>query len=217
MTNDGAPKCLLISIDAPAAAQEITDVLVLPNETSPEITIFQSSKGQWQAETHNDSYPLESGMKLNTSAGSWVFIAPESTELTQQARSGSEMEPANTTIVFHVSQDEEHVKMSALMASTLIDFGERSHHYLLLFLARLRLKDIQLGVADHEQGWIDKSLLSQQTGLDENHINLQIYRFRQQLYQAPNAALQLLNLVERRRGKIRFGQQNITIEGGGQA
>jgi hypothetical protein len=212
MTNDDPPKCMLIPIDAQAATQEVTDVLVLPNETTPEITIYQSSSGHWQAETHNDCCQLESGMKLDTSVGSWVFIAPESTELTQQAH--SESESVNAATIFQVSQDEEHVKMSALMASTLIDFGERTHHYLLLFLARLRLKDIQMGVAEPEQGWIDKTSLSQQTGLDENYINLQIYRFRQQLYQAPNVALQLLNLVERRRGKVRFGQQNITIQGG---
>ena len=96
----------------------------------------------------------------------------------------------------------------------MIDLGERTHHYLLLILARKRMEDQQSLAEENEHGWMDKLLICQQIGLDENHLNIHIYRFRKQLIKARPITMQLMQIIERRRGEIRLGLDTINITGG---
>ncbi|GAB2869731.1 hypothetical protein GCM10027277_43760 [Pseudoduganella ginsengisoli] len=91
------------------------------------------------------------------------------------------------------------------------DLGERAHHYNLLVLARLRLDDAQRGIDSASQGWVGMEQLSRMLGLDPCHINIHIHRARRQLAQALPPALRHIDVVERRRGELRFGPYGIHI------
>ncbi len=115
---------------------------------------------------------------------------------------------------FDVSQNEEHVALQIELQQQHINLGIRNHHYLLLLLARQYLNDHKKGLSKKECGWIDKDLLSSMLGQNENHINIQIYRFRKQLLKACPSAKQGPQFVERRTGEIRFSSEKIQIIGG---
>jgi len=213
--NDDAPKSMLVPIKSSSAAPvELEGIMVLPNENSPEITLYQAKNGEWVCENEAGVTSLESGVKVSTNDNSWYFVNADTFDSTKKAEQTDGNILASINLNFTVSKNEEHVSLCILFENKPIDLGERTHHYLLLILARKRMADHQSGLEDSEQGWIDKSLLSQQTGLDENYINIQIYRFRKQLIKAIPSAMQLIQIIERRRGELRFALKSVEINGG---
>ena len=213
--NDDAPKSMLISIESGSVPPvELEGIVVLPNENSPEITLYQAKNGEWVCENEAGVISLDSGVKVSTKDNSWYFVNADTFDSTKKAEQSDGNISTPINLNFTVSKNEEHVSLCILFENKPIDLGERTHHYLLLILARKRLTDHQSGLDDSEQGWIDKNLLSQQTGLDENYINIQIYRFRKQLIKAMPSAMQLLQIIERRRGELRFALKSVEINGG---
>jgi len=65
-----------------------------------------------------------------------------------------------------------------------------------------------------DQGWLDKEALGKMLKLSENHINIQIYRFRKQLISVSPQSLALPQAIERRSGEIRIACDSIEINGG---
>src|ERR1019366_7808090 len=61
---------------------------------------------------------------------------------------------ARLRLSFSVSLDEEHVELSVSSGGRVLYVGARPHHYLLLTLARQRLKDAVRGVPESEHGWL---------------------------------------------------------------
>ncbi len=212
--NDEAPQCMLVPLETGSSPIELNGIVVLPNDDSPEITLYQSPNGDWVCENESGVTTLEAGLKISTKDNNWYFVSADTFDSTKKAEKHPKTISDLIEVNFIVSKNEEHVSLSILFENILIDLGERTHHYLLLILARKRMADHQLGLDKSEQGWIDKNLLSQQVGLDENYINIQIYRFRKQLIKARPSAMQLLQIIERRRGELRFALTSVNINGG---
>lgn len=211
---DQAPKSLLVPLFDDSNPIELEGVIALPNEVLSDITLYQDTHSQWLVETQSGITQLESGDKVNSSLGTWVFIDADSVDSTERVGQIQANLQPQIKLNFKVSMNEEHVSLLIQFDQLQIDLGERAHHYLLLLLARKRYSDHQQGIDDCEQGWIDKDLLCQDTGLDEKHINLQIFRFRKQLIQANPSSMQLLQIIERRRGEIRCAISALSIIGG---
>lgn len=108
-------------------------------------------------------------------------------------------------IKFIVSLNEEHVTLSLSNGHCAIDLGERTHHYSLLVLARQRLRDAERGLDLSSQGWIEADQLSHSLGIDTSHLNIHIFRARNQFKQALYLLDSKHELIERRRCELRFG------------
>jgi hypothetical protein len=61
------------------------------------------------------------------------------------------------------------------------------------------------------QGWIPVGLLSKMIGLDQSHLNIQIFRARTQLAQALSDIFVSSTVIERRRGDVRLGSFRFQI------
>ncbi len=214
LQNDDEPKSLLCPINKNQVPIELDGMLVLPDPASPELTIYQLPNEEWVCENHSGLIKLTSGTKVSTNSDSWYFVDANTFEKTQQATHKGQESSLPIKVQFTVSKNEEHVSMSVTVGNIKLDLGERAHHYLMMYLARQRLADLQQGIEDSEQGWIDKDVLCQETGLDEKHINLHIYRFRKQLVQTQPSVQQLIQIIERRRGELRFAFTAVEIQGG---
>ncbi len=78
----------------------------------------------------------------------------------------------------------------------------RAYHYMLVTLARLRLKDTESAVA--ERGWVHREELCRMLAVDNNKLNVDIFRARKQL--AGMGVLGAAGLIERRAsGHVRMG------------
>lgn len=204
------PKSMLFLKGKHSHCIELNDLTVLPHNTHPEISIYRNSQSQWVMENQHEHIVLESGDLVTVDEQQWVFISPDDIDETKPVVQTPEEPPV---LNFAVSKDEEHVDLTIQFNQQNIQLGERVHHYLLLCLARKRISDQRLGINHQEQGWLEKEILSKMTGMDEKHINIQIYRFRKHILSIPNTA-HLLSLIERRRGQLRIATDSINVSGG---
>jgi hypothetical protein len=106
---------------------------------------------------------------------------------------------------FSVSSDEENVVLKLVRNNDVFDLGERTHHYLLMHLARVRVLHAADGLDDSDQGWIGTDQLSKDLGAESNHVNILIHRARKQFSDPTIDPLVSECLIERLRGKVRFG------------
>ena len=214
LLDDTPPKSMLIPESEGVEPIVLDDLVVLPNEEAPEVSLFLSPAGQWICESEAGVSILSNGDLVGTHDCVWRFVEARSVEQTIQIEAPLNSVGNDLKMCFEVSRNEEHVTMTIELGGETYDLGERNHHYLLLLLARKRLEDGAEDVEPGERGWIDKERLGKMLGQSETHINIQVYRFRKQLIKALPSTLILPQVIERRSGQIRFVYDNISIEGG---
>jgi len=214
LLNVDAPKTMLLAITKGLSDIVLDDIVALPSEVNPEVTIYVSPEGQWVCESQSGISYLKSGDRVGIKDSVWRFVeaAPEVETLVVAGALSAKVSSIQS--IFSVSQNEEHVSLRLIINDQELDLKQRTHHYLMLMLARKRLEDEDEGFQIEEQGWMDKAQLGRLMGLNETHINIQVYRFRKQLIKALPSNIELPQLIETRRGEIRFAAEVIKICGG---
>ncbi|NQZ13044.1 MAG: FHA domain-containing protein, partial [Algicola sp.] len=144
------PKSMLIPETPGTPLIVLENLVVLPDEQSPEITLYRNTDGFWLCEGANGTNVLVNGTRIGVLNNTWRFIEASGCAATVGAQGHSPDD--NIEVHFKVSQNEEHVTLSCKVGAQLFDLGERNHHYLLLLLARARLNDKAENLAEKEQG-----------------------------------------------------------------
>lgn len=207
-----SPACMLIPETAGTPLIILQNLVVLPNEQTPLLTLYQDADGLWYCEDIDGKRNIINGSKIGVLDNIWRFIEASGCAATIGAVGQTDND--NITVYFNVSQNEEHVSLSVKVGAQVFDLGERSHHYLLLLLARQRLSDKAAGISESERGWVGKEALIKALGMEETHINIQIYRLRKQIVDTLPQHLLLSHMIEKRRGYVRIVWDEIHIEGG---
>ena len=177
---------------------------LLPSSAAPELCVWQASPGLWMLEQNGETRALKDGDLLQVgSAGAHRFMAAAPLDDTQVAEIVREAEAP--WLVMRLSLDEEHARLEVKDGATSTDLGERSHHYCLATLARRRMADQDEGREPGAQGWLGSAELARMLGVDPTHLNIQIFRAREQLMTALPGVAPLSRLIERRRGELRIG------------
>jgi hypothetical protein len=210
--NTDAPHSMIVPQAINIPNIELNGIMMLPNEQSPQFMLYQSDLGYWMYESAAGISQLKNGDLLYTDQCNWLFIDATNQDETKIITQNDD-EPLNIVVDFNVSQNEEHVALKFLINGTSFDLGNRTHHYLLLLLARQRVADNAAGYSESEKGWIEKSQLSKNLGMEETHINTQIYRLKKQVLQALPLSTKQLQPIERRRGELRFAYDEVCING----
>jgi len=182
-------------------------LLGLPDPVAPLLMIFLARDG-WMVERAGEAVAVGDGEIVRIGGDAWKLYLPEPLPETVDSMAS----PAgidNIRLRFHVSRDEEYVELVALHGGRTIDLKARAHHYLLLMLARARLRDRTL--PDDRQGWVLQSDLLTMLRVDANHLHLDIYRLRRQFGEA--AIVNAARIIERRAGTraLRIGLARIEI------
>ncbi len=217
LVNDAPPRDTLVSLTAGVDDIELEDFHFVPNEENPVYLLHYSpERASWLASgpLANSQAAIERELKhgdeLHGEGCCWRFLAvgvEKPTAISPAcARSAEQFE-----FVFELSSDEEHTRLVLRDGDTGIDLGQRSHHYLLMHLARLRAEEATLGYDSTSQGWVDTDVLTRQLGLDLSHINILLFRARKQIASGTDTGLGADGLVERRKGQIRFGDIRFRI------
>ena len=178
---------------------------LLPSSETPELCIYQARPGLWMLEQNGETRALKDGDRLQVgSAGLHRYVAAAPMDDTQVAEIARE--PEAPWLVLRLSLDEEHASLEVKDGAGRTDLGERTHHYCLATLARRRLADQERGIEPGAQGWVGSAELSRMLGLDTAHLNIQIFRAREQLMTVLPGVSALSRLIERRRGELRLGE-----------
>jgi hypothetical protein len=185
--------------------------LALPGPEDPQLQIWPTQDGSWLVEDAQGRLPAEDRDVFHVAGARWRLYLPASVPQTAAAsRALVTMEDAE--LVVRHDRVEEHVtaELRPPVGKT-IDLGNRAHNAVLLELARVRLEDRAQGVDPAEEGWIHREQLSARMGLEENHVNIMIFRLRRQL--ADLGVTDAANVVERRArsGMLRIGSPSVSV------
>ena len=178
---------------------------LLPSSAAPELCIYQARPGLWMLEQNGETRALKDGDRVQMGdAGPHRFVAAAPMDDTQVAVIVRESDAP--WLVMRLSLDEEHARLEVKDGAASTDLGERTHHYCLATLARRRMADQERGLEPGAQGWLGSAELSRMLGLEAAHLNIQIFRAREQLMTALPGVAALSRLIERRRGELRIGE-----------
>ncbi|WP_069705047.1 FHA domain-containing protein [Burkholderia seminalis] len=182
-------------------------IVLAPNQTLPAraarpVTIVRSPAGEWLCDDTLPPRTLHDGDEVSSGDCTWCVTLVSRGSTMMLAAPADPALPGHL-LEFFVSRNEEHVRMLLHVRGGVVDLGERAHHYSLVTLARARAADMQAGYDAVSQGWIDLGRLAHMLGIDPSHVNVQIHRARSQFAALPG--LDASQLVERRRGSVRFG------------
>lgn len=217
-TGPTAPMLVLTDATAPVASGRRSPngasrlasdgLLVLPDDERPLVTLVEGRDGQWVLEGEDEARPIADGEIVIADGEPWVIDLPRG------AGSTIDASPAAPTLEsvglrFLVSRDEERVDITVVCPDKEIRLPSRSHHYLLVTLARARLADARKPPA--ERGFLACSELCRMLATDELRINVDVHRARKQF-----AAMGLrgaADIVDRRAGtgRIRLGVSRVEV------
>jgi hypothetical protein len=209
LVDDGAPTVLATAADGEVRLAE-HELLCLPSDEQPELTIFRELDGRWWLETDAGTRELGEVEDLIVSGRSWRVLSPKSLQRTFEA--GGARLLGEHELRFVVSRDGEHVELSLARGVVVTGLEHRSHQFLLLALARARLDDAsKAGLPAAEHGWIYREDLPRMLGIQPELIHLWIHRARKQLAQA--GILDAAGVVERRAGgtQLRIGVERLVV------
>jgi hypothetical protein len=179
-------------------------VLALPDEARPLLTVFQGAEGEWIGERDGQEEEVLDGDVVALDGEAWMLHLPRGHVATQEARATA------VALEFAVSPDEEAVELRVRIEAAERVLDARAHYYTLLTLARARLHDVTHG-RTARAGWRSVAELCHLLRCDENKLNVDIFRCRQDLGRCGLAAAS--SVVERRRTsrELRFRPEVVII------
>ncbi|WP_241292251.1 FHA domain-containing protein [Microbulbifer celer] len=215
------PENLLLDLHS-GEAQSLESYHLLPDEHDPIASLhFNPVNGVWIYELLDGSDTRETARIVNH--GSRIDCARDSWELFLGNSQGATTELAMKNLCISdfrlrltVSHHEEHVQLQLTKSDLTVDLAARSHNYLLLYLARARIRDLNRGIDVPDQGRVAIDLATRELGITVNHLNTQIFRARKQISNSLPDAIDTSSLVERRSHEMRLGCNQLDIFKGSQ-
>ncbi|MEZ4384843.1 MAG: FHA domain-containing protein [Nannocystaceae bacterium] len=192
----------------------VDELLCLPADDAPEITLYRDLDGRWWIEDATQTRELGDLAAVVAGGRSWQLFAPSSLPMTREVDGGARL--AAHELRFTVSCDGEHVELALAGPRGAVAIESRVHLALLLVLARARLSDAAR-LPESERGWVYREDLPRMLGVEPELINVWIHRARRQLARAKIA--DAAALVERRTAtnQLRIGAPHLRIEDRGAA
>lgn len=211
VVNLDAPDNLLLTLPPSLKYIPVQDYLLLPDNDDPKWVLYRDAEfDEWVCRPVDDELVDDSGgvvlkhMELiKIGDRFWQAFFPPALALTKDRNTYRSL--MDFSFEFDVSLDEEVVGLKLKKDEIEIDLGERVNFYLLLYLARHKIHDAEMKLPPKEQGWVRNDVLTKELGIDDSHLNIQIYRVRQQFSDALKDIEKLDVLLQRRRGSIRIG------------
>ena len=219
--NLAPPENLLIDINT-GESQKLETYHLLPDEHEPLASLhFNPINGVWVYELMDGSDNGETARvvthktRIDCAHNSWELFLGNSqsttTELSLHSLCVSEFR-----LRFSVSHHEEHIQLQLARNDMKVELAARTHNYLLLYLARARIRDMQKAIDPADQGWVAIDLATRELGITVNHLNTQIFRARKQIADCLPDAIDTSRLVERRAHEMRLGCDQLDIFKGSQ-
>lgn len=183
-------------------------LLLLPSEEAPVVTLFEGRDGQWMLESEGEARRLEARDTLRCDGDAWVVELPESSTSTLERPEGA---PSleQLALRFVVSRDEERVDLTVVCPERDHFLPSRSHHYMLVTLARARLADAS--AAPEERGFLERERLCRMLAMDELRLNVEVCRARKQF--ATLGVRGAASIIDRRSGtgRLRLGVERVEV------
>jgi len=215
MVDDSPPQAMVVPFDGGDPIVLSGDLLPLPSSDDPRATIYRTSEGGWALESPDDGTVALGHLQTFEAAGRvWRLSCAEMSTETLAAPGGpaeSGFRVGDLQLYFAVSQDEETVHLQVTCGTRDFDLGTRQFYYLLVTLARLRLKEKKEGLPEPSCGWQDQDDLARDPSMAPPQLNLAVFRIRDQF--ARIGVIDAAAIVERRprQRQLRIGTDRISV------
>lgn len=194
----------------PSTVEVADGFLSLPPGEEPELVLYEDARG-WVCERGEQVDPVEDQDVVRAGGVDWRLELPAPVaQTTDLAATTPSIDVLGLS--FAVSSDEEHVELVLDLPTGPIELAARAHHYTLLTLARLRMKDADdPQVSPAAAGWVHIEDLARMLAMDPAAVNVQIFRARKQLGAA--GVVGAARLVERRPDsrQLRLGVGRLSV------
>jgi len=209
LVEDGPPLAMAVPLDGGEPVLVEHGLLFLPDADAPQICIYQDG-ARWVSDPADGSAVRDGGL-VDAGERAWRLHLPHAIAATAAAPA-VHLWLRDLTLRFRVTPDEEHVQLLLDTAGGEYDLGARAHNYLLLTLARQRLRDREEGASSEEQGWVYHDELSQMLCIEPNVVYVHTCRARKALAKAGVA--DAYDIVERRHGsgRVRLAIDRFEVE-----
>jgi hypothetical protein len=187
------------------------DMLALPDLDNL-VAAVVGEGGAFRIEHDGDERPVADGEVVEVGPDRFTLSLPEAPLGTWDRETPSGASLADAVLHFRVSLDEEHVELTVQVGGRTHQLGSRSHHYLLLVLARLRLEEAaNPALLKTSQGWVAQESLVKMLGAREGALHTSVFRARAELSEL--GISDAAGVVERRKGsrQLRLGIARTTI------
>ena len=214
IVNLDPPNSFLKAINSNNESIDLKIELSLHNGNNSKLTFFQNKDQKWVMDDEVEETILIHKERYLINGASYQFIENEilsetllNTDITK-----------NACFQLLISIDEESITSKIKINDLELDLGNRVFNHLLLHLVRVKQQDLNSGLNDKLCGWVDmddlyealsKELLKE---VDAYYVNTLIHRLRKNLMNLPPYGFLFANIVERKKGKLRFGLANFEIE-----
>jgi hypothetical protein len=197
LADDAAPDVMAVPLDGSQPVLLDGDLLVLPSNDDPRVTIYRDANGAWVLEQPNELIlPIGNLQTFEVDRRTWRFCCNENVRTTSLGLPPEELEVRRIQLSFLVSRDEEHVQLHMTCGASSFDMGARSHNYLLLTLARRRLADAADRIDEASCGWIHQDDIAHDPTMAPPQLNIDVCRIRKQF--AAVGIVDAANIIERR-------------------
>ncbi|MBL8615541.1 MAG: FHA domain-containing protein [Deltaproteobacteria bacterium] len=169
------------------------NTLSLPDEDHPDCTVFLDEDNRWVADQDGEQRAVRDGELLFVGDTRWELILPSSYRDTVDI-SVTPPTLSDLHLKFYVSSNEEHVELKVELHGQEYDLGARTHHYVLLTLARVRAAARDPGAPT--AGWAYTDELAPRLRIETNTMNVNVHRIRQAFAKLPIEGG--ANIIERR-------------------
>jgi hypothetical protein len=213
MVDTSAPPAMAVPLDGGDPVPLDGDFIALPSNEDPRATIYRDQDGVWLLEQPDESSasPVVNLQTFEVAGRGWRFCCAEDLRTMTLAPAPAELEVRRLQLTFGVSLDEEHVELRVTSGVNSFDMGARAHNYLLLTLARRRLKDEAEALPETACGWIDQDELAHDPSMTPPQLNIDVFRIRKQFMAL--GVVDAANIIERRprTRQLRVGTANLTV------
>lgn len=210
---DDPPLMRLRQCEGQNIIEPVGELLVLPSEERPLLTIYQSQEGWFEEHDGEKRLLMDQCVVECENVRYFVEVPPAGAETAQTglARVGWWTCFDELKLHFEVSRDRESLTLEILSGSDTRVVANRAYHELLLVLAEERLAAVLAGVPEPEQGWLNTDELCRRVAGDISKINVDVFRARQQFDQL--GVVESHRIVERRptSRQLRLGTRDVTI------
>lgn len=199
------PAVMAVPVLGGPAVVEQGGLLALPSAEHPALTLFRAEDGGWFKDDEVSVEPISDQMIFQVGLERYRFCLPQVSAKTSPIRDLQGCCITDLSVDFLVSLDFEHIELVVRYGPIEVRLPARSHNEVLLLLARARREDVAAGLPAPNCGWVPQDQVAQMTGLDPEHLNVQIFRIRRQF--AELGLLDPAQVVERRprNRQLRFG------------
>jgi pSer/pThr/pTyr-binding forkhead associated (FHA) protein len=202
----------VLALDTGQTVDGVDGVIGVPSSADPQGTVFRDMDGRWKLELPDQPVVgLQHGSEFEVAGRRFRLLCPTGVSRTATSDAvGAEVEAA--CLLFSVSSDEEFVELAVRRGDRVTALGTRSHNYLLLTLARARLKEADLDLPPSAHGWVDKEELADALRMTPPQIDGEVFRIRQHFGQ--HGLDEAATIIERRprTRQLRLGLSRIVIE-----